>query len=259
MNDCLISQQIQASPARVRPRPYSTGTAALSPSAPTSPAGGPLISEATANFDRPARRLQKRASVPVPVPPSSSSSPRAVPGPGPAPLATPDPLAGGAAARVKRKAAPVVTASVIRSAGGAEIVARTGPVPSKLFKLSSSVAGTGEAPVSASPESGEAEAEEEERTKSSRMLLHKLFSRSELEALGAASSGERASRLEARLGSRFRLTTAAQNAEGDADAAAAVGEEEEGGAGYETGTVKAFENALKDIEAALRRELSEDV
>lgn len=255
MSDSLISQQIQASPARVRPRPHSTGTAALSHSAPTSPAGGPLISEATATFDRPARRLQKRASVPVPVPPSSSSAPRAVPGPGPEPLATPDPLAGDAAARVKRKAAPVVTASVIRSAGGAEIVARTGPVPSKLFRLSSSVAGTGEAPVSASPESGEAEAEGEERTKSSRMLLHELFSRSELEALGAASSGERASRLEARLGSRFR-TSLTQQGE---DAAAAAGEEEEGGAGYETGTVKAFENALKEIDAALRRELSEDV
>lgn len=259
MSDSLISQQNQASPVRVRPRPYSTGTAALSPSAPTSPARGPLISEATATFDRPARRLQKRASVPVPVPPSSSSSPRAVPVPGPAPLSAPapDPLAGAAAAaaRVKRKAAPVVTASVIRSAGGAEIVARTGPVPSKLFKLSSSVAGTGEAPVSASPGSGEAEAEEEERTKSSRMLLHELFSRSELEALGAASSGERASRLEARLESRFR-TSLTQQGE---DAAAAVGEEEEGGAGYETGTVKAFENALKEIDAALRRELSEDV
>lgn len=121
---------------------------------------------------------------------------------------------GKSPVKVRRKAPPPVTASVIRSAGGKEVVARTGPVPSRLMSSAGENVGTG-------------------GTGSARAQLKDLFSPSELDALSAASNGLRASS----LGTREDSTS--------------------GTGTYETDTSKAFQGALRDIEEALKREVSD--
>lgn len=127
--------------------------------------------------------------------------------------------------KVKRKVPPAVTMSVIRSAGGRDAVARTGPVPSRLLSLATGLDGP------AGPELPQGSAT------ASKLLLRELFSPSELEALSAASNGERASTIQAKLDKHM--------------------EDAEGSALYDTETTKAFKGALKEIEDALRREISE--
>ena len=151
-------------------------------------------------------QAQKRLSLPSPGQETSASNNKhqlAVPtGDGKSPV------------KVKRKAPPPVTASVIQSAGGREVVARTGPVPSRFLSSDVKNIGTG-------------------GTGSARAQLKDLFSPSELDALSAASNGLRASTLETR---------------------------EDGTSGegmYETDTSKAFKGALRDIEEALKREVSD--
>ena len=151
-------------------------------------------------------QAQKRLSLPSPGQETSASNNKhllAVPvGDGKSPV------------KVKRKAPPPVTASVIQSAGGKEVVARTGPVPSRFLSSDVKNSGTG-------------------GTGSARAQLKDLFSPSELDALSAASNGLRASTLETR---------------------------EDGTSGegmYETDTSKAFKGALRDIEEALKREVSD--
>lgn len=151
-------------------------------------------------------QAQKRLSLPSPGQATSASNNKQL-------LALPA-GDGKSPVKVKRKAPPPVTASVIRSAGGKEVVARTGPVPSRFLSGDANNVGTG-------------------GTSSARAQLKDLFSPSELNALSAASNGLRASTLETR---------------------------EDGASGegtYETDTSKAFKGALRDIEEALKREVSD--
>ncbi|GAA5871438.1 hypothetical protein JCM3774_005600 [Rhodotorula dairenensis] len=106
--------------------------------------------------------------------------------------------------------------------GGKEVVARTGPVPSRFLS------------VRAGPDQ-EAGDMKKKATRASGMKLQDLFSRSELDALSAASNGHRASTVGASSSARLR----------------------EDGESYETETTKAFKGALKEIEAALKRDILE--
>lgn len=152
------------------------------------------------------QQAQKRLSLPSPDQETSASSNKHL-------LAVPAGH-GNSPVKVKRKAPPPVTASVIRSAAGKEVVARTGPVPSRFLSGDTKDIGTG-------------------GTGSARARLKDLFSPSELNALSAASNGLRASTLKMR-------------------------EDDASGEGtYETDTSKAFKGALRDIEEALKREVSE--
>lgn len=128
---------------------------------------------------------------------------------------------GDSPAKVKRKPPPPVTASVIQSAGGREVVARTGPVPSRFLS------------VSTGPNQRTADVGKENRP--SGLQLQDLFSQRELDALSAASNGHGASAV---------------------DVSSSTQPCEEGGA-YETDTTKAFKGALKEIDEALKQEMSE--
>ncbi|POY74972.1 hypothetical protein BMF94_1948 [Rhodotorula taiwanensis] len=166
------------------------------------------------------RPFSKRASLP---PQMAFARARLEASPSPeAPVPTASPIAP---LKVKRKVPPAVTMSVIRSAGGTDAIARTGLVPSRLLSLATGLDGP------AGPESPQGSAT------ASKLLLRELFSPSELEALSAASNGERASTIQAKLDKRM--------------------EDAEGSALYDTETTKAFKGALKEIEDALRREISE--
>ncbi|GAA5982771.1 hypothetical protein JCM10908_006778 [Rhodotorula pacifica] len=165
----------------------------------------------------------KRASLPSPVAsPSSSQDP---------PKNSAQRQSAENPAKVKRKAPPAVTASVIRSAGGKEAVARTGPIPSRLLAPETAKLTRHAINTDKSGSAGE--------TGSTKVLLKDLFSPSELNALSAASDGQSASILKERFGDDMAK-------EGDYD-----------GTPYETDTTKAFQGALRSIEEALKREVSE--
>ncbi|GAA5908753.1 hypothetical protein JCM5296_005760 [Sporobolomyces johnsonii] len=187
--------------------------------------------------------LDRRRSLPVPAlfQPFGDASNR--PPPSPSPLSasysdepsspTAKPRVRPASAQVKRKPPPPVTASVIRQAGGADAVAKTGAVPTlaRIRALSSPGPGLGL--------EGEEEEDKPGETNppaASTLALEDLFTPSELNVIATyeqVAEGEK---------------------EGEQDSGTGESKKHEGsGDGYETETTKAWKGGLKEIEAALRQ------
>ncbi|GAA5949580.1 hypothetical protein JCM21900_002458 [Sporobolomyces salmonicolor] len=178
--------------------------------------------------------LDRHRSLPVPAPfqpfgdasnrpPPSPASPTSAVGAGAKPRARP----ASTQAPVTRKPPPPVTASVIRQAGGADAVAKTGAVPTlaRIRAMSSPGPGLGF--------EGEEEEEEEKpgepNLPASARALEDLFTPSELNVIAKYEP------------------IAAEEAKGEQQDVSGSGE------AYETETAKAWKGGLKEIEAALRR------